>query len=85
MDQARWDHLIFYRGEKAIDVLPRAQRNVAFRKTLGGSAADRCLSAVYRDTRDAVPVLIPYLGAGLVLNQVKAEGLLANIDLTVSA
>lgn len=83
-DVARWDHHIFYRGDQAVDVLPRLHRTTTARKSLQGPLADKCLSAVYRDFRDVAPALLPFLGTGLSLNQVKAEGLLANIDLTVS-
>lgn len=81
----KWDHLIFYRGEQGPDYMPRDGRNFAFRKTLSATEAERSLAPVVVDVVSHVPALLPFLGTGLGLNQVKAQGPLPNVDLTVPA
>lgn len=83
-DLPKWDHLIFYRGDASPDYMPRDQRNFASRSALSASDAEASLIRVSLDVRNHVPALIPFLGSGLTLSRVKAQGPLPNVDLAVS-
>ena len=79
----KWDHLIFYRGKSAPDYMPQDQRNFAFHKSLPADTTERSLAPVVVNLATHLPALVPFLGAGLGLNQVRAQGPLPNVDLTV--
>lgn len=78
---AAWDHQIFYQGSARPDSLPSHERNTASAHSV--QAGEWTDASVRTASRGVPAALTPFLRPGLALTRVKAQGPLANIDLTV--